>query len=71
MTICQLVSTLGESARWTTIEITPEGVNTETEKCAGSCDRIQGNSLLIGKIAECEIKNMKVTERNTIRVQIW
>lgn len=71
MTICQLVSTLGESAKWTTIEITPEGVNAETVKYAGDCDRIRGNSLLIGKIAECEIKSMTATEKKTIRVQIW
>lgn len=39
MTICQLVSALGESAKWTTIEITPEGVNAETVKYAGDCGK--------------------------------
>lgn len=70
MTICQLISTLGESAKWTTIEIVPKGVKAETVEYTG-CDRIRGNSLLIGKIAECEIKAMKATEKNTIRIQIW
>lgn len=71
MTICQLVSTLGENAKWTTIEITPEETNVDEVNYKGDCEQIRGNSLLLGKIAEYEIKGMKATGKNTIRVQIW